>query len=360
MSSKKKLCGRKRKVFSNIANKIREVPFHKRGTIRSLAAQVGMKPSTVFNFVKRKELKAHSSAVKPYLTPQNMQARIEFCKSHIDLQKSMFSEMNDVVHIDEKWFYLTENSRRFYLMDDEEAPERKTKSKRFRTKVMFLCAVARPRYDFCAKQNFDGKIGIWPFTKIEPAQRSSANRPAGTLVTKPVTSVTNIEYRQFLIQKVLPAIKSKFPTLPEGKSIKLQQDNARPHISPSDHEFIQAATTLELDICITCQPPNSPDLNVLDLGFFNSIQSLQHQTAPTNIEELISAVDDSFQSLPSKKLTNVFLTLQKVMEAVIICDGDNKYKVPHMSKLRLERMGELPVAIVLSNRLKQKLGLQED
>ena len=48
------------------------------------------------------------------------------------------------------------------------------------------------------------------------------------------------------------------------------------------------------------------------------------------------------------------------MEAVIMCDRDNIYKVPHMLKLRLERLGELPVATVLSNGLKQKLGLQEE
>ena len=88
--------------------------------------------------------------------------------------------------------YLTENSRRYYLTSDEEEPVRKTRGKHFSTKVMFLCAVARPRYDFHTKQNFDGKIQIWPFKKVKASQRSSANRPAGTLVTKPLISVTNI------------------------------------------------------------------------------------------------------------------------------------------------------------------------
>ena len=39
------------------------------------------------------------------------------------------------------------------------------------------------------------------------------------------------------------------------------------------------------------QPPNSPDFNILDLGFFNSIQSLQQQKRMTDIDELITAVD---------------------------------------------------------------------
>ena len=54
---------------------------------------------------------------------------------------------------------------------------------------------------------------------------------------------------------------------------------------------------LLFDIQLTCQPANSPDLNVLDLGFFNSIQSLQHQSAPRTIDELITVVQDSFQQL---------------------------------------------------------------
>ena len=39
------------------------------------------------------------------------------------------------------------------------------------------------------------------------------------------------------------------------------------------------------------QPPNSLDLNVLDLGFFNSIQNLQHEQLTSIIDELISAVE---------------------------------------------------------------------
>ncbi|ETV78384.1 hypothetical protein H257_07946 [Aphanomyces astaci] len=38
-------------------------------------------------------------------------------------------------------------------------------------------AVGRPHYDHTKKRLFDGKIGIWPFVEIAPAQRSSKNRP---------------------------------------------------------------------------------------------------------------------------------------------------------------------------------------
>ena len=35
-----------------------------------------------------------------------------------------------------------------------------------------------------------------------------------------------------------------------------------------DTKFIQVANRDEFTFEIVCQPPNSPDLNVLDLGFF--------------------------------------------------------------------------------------------
>lgn len=36
------------------------------------------------------------------------------------------------------------------------------------TKVMFVAAVARPRFDVNGNEEFSGKIGIFPFTIKEP------------------------------------------------------------------------------------------------------------------------------------------------------------------------------------------------
>ena len=352
VESRKSNCGRKRKDIDLAA--IVEVPLNQRGTVRSTASALSVPKSSLFRSIKRGEIRSHSSSVKPFLTETNMAERVEFCKSHINTERGIFHSMMDVIHVDEKWFYMTKNTRKYYLGREEEEPHRTTKSKRFSTKVMFLAAVARPRWNTAANKQFDGKIGICPFTKVEIVKRGSRNRPAGTPVTKTVDSVTNVEYRNMLIHKVLPAIREKWPDR-SAMTIRIQQDNARPHITASDPEFLQAASSLGLHVQLVCQPPNSPDLNVLDLGFFNSIQALQHQAAPKNIDELVSAVEDSFEQLHWKKLNNVFLTLQKVMECCILCDGDNKYKIPHISKQKLERAGQLPVSIVVSHELKQKL-----
>ena len=248
---------------------------------------------------------------------------------------------------------MNQVTRRYYLGSNKDEPKRKVKSKRFGIKVMFLAAVARPRWDLHENKWFDGKIGIWPFTEVAPAQRRSVNRPAGTMVTKPM-NVSAVAYRCFLIDKLLPAIKATC-LANSATCIRIQQDNARPHIGPTDVEFTAAAERLELNTRLVCQPPNSPDLNVLDLGFFTSIQALQYEEAPSNIDELIDVVQSSFDKLKKNTLNNVFLTLQKVMEACIMCDGNNTYKLPHINKARLKRLGELPNSIKVSDALREKI-----
>ena len=76
-----------------------------------------------------------------------------------------------------------------------------------------------------------------------------------------------------------------------------------------DVEFHNEVETLDLNVQLVCQPPNSPDMNILDLGYFNDIQSLQHQAAPRNIDELVSAVHQSVDGLHWSKLNDIFLTL---------------------------------------------------
>ncbi|OMO50693.1 hypothetical protein COLO4_37925 [Corchorus olitorius] len=88
--------------------------------------------------------------------------------------------------------------------------------------------------------------------------------------------------------------------------------------------------------------PNSPDLNILDLEFFYAIQLIQHTEAPKNVDELVSAVERSFEVYPSKDSNKIFLTLQTCMEAIMKEKGSNIYKIPHSRKAILERAGRLP------------------
>lgn len=83
----------------------------------------------------------------------------------------------------------------------------------------------------------DGKIGIWPIVTREPALRNSVNRPAGTIVTKPV-NVNHQIYRQMLLEKVIPAIKDRFPHR-HNRTVVIQQDGAGAHIPATDAQFHQ-------------------------------------------------------------------------------------------------------------------------
>ena len=142
---------------------------------------------------------------------------------------AIFVGMYNIIHIDEKWFYMTKKSENYYLLPDEDDPMRTYKSKNFIRKVMFFVALARPRFDAQGNELFSRKIGVFPFVVQEPAKRNNVNKVASTLETKPLTSVRREVMRSYLIDKVLPAIKAKWPREDLGNSIFIQQDNARTH-----------------------------------------------------------------------------------------------------------------------------------
>ena len=167
-----------------------------------------------------------------------MVEREEFCKSFITDDKSTFDDMSDVINVDEKWLYMTKNTKKFYLGMQEHEVHSTTRSKWFSTKVMFLAAVVRPRWDSINNKYFDGKLGIWPLTIIETTKRKCRNCTAWMLVMKSMDSITADQYCDTLMYHVVPAIKTKWPGNLSDTRIKIQQDNARPHIEPSDEEFL--------------------------------------------------------------------------------------------------------------------------
>ncbi|VFQ68941.1 unnamed protein product [Cuscuta campestris] len=78
--------------------------------------------------------------------------------------QSMFKTFHNILHIYEKWLFMTKTSMRFYLLLNEVDPYRTCKSKRSITKVMFLWVVRRPFVDDNGAVLWDGKVGIFYFT----------------------------------------------------------------------------------------------------------------------------------------------------------------------------------------------------
>ncbi|XP_071053291.1 uncharacterized protein [Onthophagus taurus] len=339
--------GRKRKDREGIKKKISEVSIAQRSTIRSLCNNINVSLGTVHRILKEGVIKRVSSTLKPVLTDDNKKRRLEFALCMLQEPSLYLQEMLELVHIDEKWFYITKTKTNCYFLPEEETPHRTCKSKRFLTKVMFLAAMARPRYNYNKKSEFNGKIGLWRIVTQKPAKQNSKNRVRGTLVTTCV-EVTRQIYVNMITKKVIPAIKEMWPKGSKKMPIKIQQDNAQPHCSIDDGEVIRAGTADGWNISLIYQPPNSPDFNVLDLGFFNAIQSIQYKSSMHNIDELIAAVLKVWDDTPGYKLGNVFMTLQKCMESSMLHKTGNNCQIPQIEKEKLRSTGQLQRNVICS------------
>ena len=123
--------------------------------------------------------------------------------------------------------------------------------------------------------------------------------------------------------------------------IRLQQHGAKSHILEDEVEFKEAVDEIGLNLTVFTQSPNSPDTNILDLGFFRAIQSFNND-CPANEDKLIKSVEKAFGEYPFCKLNCVWLTLQSCLNMIFENDGGNDYKIPHMGKEVMERRGLLP------------------
>jgi hypothetical protein len=148
--------------------------------------------------------------------------------------------------------------------------------------------------------------------------------------------------REFWITKVLPAIQAVWPQELAGETIWIQQDNAPSHVPSNDSGFVNAVAQTGLDIRLMQQPANSPDMNILDLGLFSSLQSMSDRLVSNNLDELINNVKHEYDAYDADKINRVFLTLQNCLIEIMKIGGGNGYKIPHMYKDGLERAGCLP------------------
>ena len=88
---------------------------------------------TLLKHVKEGKVRRHTSSIKPHLTDANMKARLQWCVDMLDHESlhsnPRFKDLFDHVFIDEKWFFITRKSERYYLLPDEDEPHRTCRSK---------------------------------------------------------------------------------------------------------------------------------------------------------------------------------------------------------------------------------------
>jgi hypothetical protein len=271
------------------------------------------------------------------------------------LMRPRFQDQMDRVHIDEKWFNMCHDGEGYMLVNGEKPRERHVKHKNFISMVLFLCVQARPRWDPHTNTQWDGKIGIWPIGKAKPAARSSVHRPAGTMEWHN-ENIDNDVYRDLLVNNVLVEVMNKWPVGQWNNPsvhIRIQQDGAGGHCSHTDPYLTMAIDELGLTnkVSFYTQPPNLPDLNVLDLDLFNALHAAYYDKAPKSPLELITMVEETYADNSYLKINRLFVTLQTVFDEVIKANGGNEHKRVHMNKERLEREGCLPVAVQCTHLL---------
>ncbi|ETV97638.1 hypothetical protein H310_09529 [Aphanomyces invadans] len=127
-----------------------------------------------------------------------------------------------------------------------------------------------------------------------------------------------------------------------SKCVFLQDDNATLH-SKIDDEALAKVSTHGWTFRVHRQLPNSPDLNVLDLGIFASIQTLQYKMFSRSVDDEIASTMAAFDNLEVDTLENEFLTLQAVMRLVLEQSDGNQFKLPHLNKAAMRRAGNLVV-----------------
>ena len=274
---------------------LRNIPLNERMTLETVSRRLHVSKAKLIRCMRKGLLRRHSNNIKPYLTEANKKTRLQWCVDMLDPDSTpddpCFKDLFDHVFIDEKWFFLTQNSAKYYLLPEEDDPHRSSKSKNYIPRLMFLVVSARPRFHngVCI---FDGKIGSFPLVTYEQAKRRSVNREAGTWEVKPIAHITRDVIREFMIERVLPAIREKWPMEDIHKPIYIVQDNAPSHLEVNDHLFCEAARQDGFDIRLICQPPNSPDFNILDLGFFRAIQAIQYRKSARTVQELVPIVQE--------------------------------------------------------------------
>ena len=235
----------------------------------------------------------------------------------------VFRLPEDEFHVDEKWFYISEVTGRVYLSRreaEEDQPHRTCRHKSHILKVMFLAAVACPRFDANGNCTFDGKIGVWPMVERVQAVRNSVNRPAGTWETK-CMNVTKAVYTDYIVNKVLPAAIAKWPRDrgTRAQSIGMQQDNPTTHMKGDDPLWVEATNRHKrFKFHLREQPANSPDTNILDLGFFRALQSAYFKLkAANNIDGLIANVQKAWEEYDPVRLYHIWLSHQAVCEQIL-------------------------------------------
>ncbi|ETN23860.1 hypothetical protein PPTG_00363 [Phytophthora nicotianae INRA-310] len=99
-----------------VDQKLSQVPAEQRIVMRRTAVAAALTRYPVSAMLKEGRLHHRSTRIKPALTTENKHMRVEHVLSYIDDATHNFEPMENVIHIDEKWFNQDKNTRTYMLL----------------------------------------------------------------------------------------------------------------------------------------------------------------------------------------------------------------------------------------------------
>jgi hypothetical protein len=331
--------GRKRQLDDQLQIRIQEVIDSNNGEITygELGEQLREEGfdrcnMTFYNYCQVMEINFRSSYCKPILTEKNRMERLRFVLNEIDRSDPgnlRFHSQYDRVYIDEKWFRLEmlKTKRKHFINSPQHHPNR-VRSKQDLTQVMFTAAITEPRGDD------EGTLTLMPHVEEVAAQRSSINRPRGTIELKPYNITADAFYECMTMEYgLLESINDSMRAFYIGQ-IVLQMDNASAHTGHENKAKIEEYIDEQnLDIRLVYQPPHSPDLNICDLAFFASLQKktnkIKKNSHATGISGIIDSVTEAFEDYDGNTLRLAYGHLYAIYNKILESQGDNNFSEPH-------------------------------
>uniref|UniRef100_M4B820 Uncharacterized protein n=1 Tax=Hyaloperonospora arabidopsidis (strain Emoy2) TaxID=559515 RepID=M4B820_HYAAE len=105
-----------------VYRKMKAASYHKRYALCSLAHGTGASASKLCRMRQRSDIIATAIAIKLLLMEENKRSRIAFISRFFDELTLLYYPMYDMIHLDEKRFYMTRESQQIYLCPNESAP----------------------------------------------------------------------------------------------------------------------------------------------------------------------------------------------------------------------------------------------
>jgi hypothetical protein len=155
----KKFGQKKKWNHDEVREAVKELPLHHKKTLRDFERSCCSSRNAIDIVVYH----LATSALKPALTEVHKVGCVLYSVSKLDPVDLHYKNFYNSVHVDEKWFFLSEKELRLSIATDKTVAHQNCQNKDHLMKVMFLTAGARPRFNEDGICSFDGKIGMTPF-----------------------------------------------------------------------------------------------------------------------------------------------------------------------------------------------------